>query len=146
MIQYKIVIIDNDGNKTWEDGPNRVLCIAKTLRLKELKPCTYLISAIWNHFTISFNIYYPLKDGFDSINIVGAPQPLNNWLRKGEETIQMKLSEKKTITARDGSKVEGCFWSVTVPFLIQVTIHLIIDILFTIQLLRHQYERKTVKR
>ena len=28
----------------------------------------------------------------------------------------MKLSEKKTITARDGSKGEGCFWSVTVPF------------------------------
>ena len=28
----------------------------------------------------------------------------------------MKLSEKKTITARDSSKVEGCFWSVTVPF------------------------------
>ena len=28
----------------------------------------------------------------------------------------MELSEKKTITARDGSKVEGCFWSVTVIF------------------------------
>jgi hypothetical protein len=109
MIQYKFVIIDKEGNKTWEDGPNRVLCTAKTRGLKELKPRTYLISAIWNHFTISFNIYYPLKDGFDSINIVGAPKPLGNWLRKGEEPIQMKLSEKKTITARDGSKVEECF-------------------------------------
>ena len=99
-------------------------------------------------FTISFNIYYPLKDGFDSINIVGAPKPLGNWLRKGEEPIQMKVSEKKTITARDGSKVEGCFWSVTVPFkfLIQVIIYLIIDILFTIQLLRQQYGRKIVER
>ena len=28
----------------------------------------------------------------------------------------MKLSEKKTTTAKDGSKVEGCFWSVTVLF------------------------------
>ena len=36
MIQYKFVIIDKDGNKTWEDGPSRVLCTAKTRELKEL--------------------------------------------------------------------------------------------------------------
>ena len=76
--------------------------------------------------------------GFDSINIVGSPKPLGNWLRKGEEPIQMKLSEKKTITARDGSKVEGCFWSVTVPFKLADSSNY--------SLLRHQYWRKTVER
>ena len=76
--------------------------------------------------------------GFDSINIVGSPKALGNWLRKVEEPIQIKLSEKKIITARDDSKVEGCFWSETVPFKL-------VD-LSNYSLLRHQYGRETVER
>lgn len=115
VIEYKFVSIDKHGNKKWEDGPNRTLCTSRLKGLTQLRQRTYLIDCVWNHFTITFNIFYPLKDEFDSLNIVGSAKSLSNWLRDNEEPVKMRLSEKKSLTTKDGDVINGQFWTVTVP-------------------------------
>ena len=69
---------------------------------------------MWNHFKINFNIYYPLKNKNENMQIVGEPIPLSNWLREDEKPVKMELSEEKGIIAKDGNLIKGNFWNVTI--------------------------------
>jgi len=44
---------------------------------------------MWNHFKINFNIYYPLKNKNENMQIVGEPIALSNWLREDEKPVKM---------------------------------------------------------
>ena len=112
-IKYKFVCIDNDNNKRWEEGPNRILSTQYLKGLK-FKNGKYILDCMWNHFKINFNIYYPLKNKNENMQIVGEPIPLSNWLREDEKPVKMELSEEKGIIAKDGNLIKGNFWNVTI--------------------------------
>ena len=112
-IKYKFVCVTPNDNR-WEDGPNRLLSTTHLNGLRKDDKGRYVLNCIWNHFTITFNIYYPLKDKDETFQIVGEPPALANWQRKEEKPVPMRLSEYKEITAKDGNTIKGNFWTVTV--------------------------------
>ena len=111
-IKYKFVCINNNTNeKRWEEGPNRLLSANKEhLKGIEFKDNKYILNCIWNHFVIELNIYFPLKDPSENLQVVGEPPVLANWLREGESPVKMELSKDKEIIAKDGNKFKGKFW------------------------------------
>ena len=113
-IKYKFVCINQEKIKRWEEGPNRILS-AKYLKGLKVENGEYILDCMWNHFKINFNIYYPLKDDNEYMQIVGDPIGLGNWLREGEKPIKMELSNIKEIMAKDGNVIKGQFWNITVP-------------------------------
>ncbi len=121
-IKYKFVCIDNDNNKRWENGPNRILSTQYLKGLK-FKNGKYILDCMWNHFKINFNIYYPLKDENEYMQIVGDPIGLGNWLREGEKPVKMEVSEVKEIIAKDGNVMKDRFWNITVPMRIDDTVN-----------------------
>ena len=121
-IKYKFVCIDKDNNKRWEEGPNRILSTQYLKGLK-FKNGKYILDCMWNHFKINFNIYYPLKDKNEYMQIVGDPIGLGNWLREGEKPIKMEVSEVKEIVAKDGNVMKDRFWNITVPMRIDNSVN-----------------------
>ena len=121
-IKYKFVCIDNDNNKRWENGPNRILSTQYLKGLK-FKNGKYILDCMWNHFKINFNIYYPLKNKNENMQIVGDPTGLGNWLREGEKPVKMEVSEVKEIIAKDGNVMKDRFWNITVPMRIDDTVN-----------------------
>ena len=115
LIKYKFAVIsENNKEKRWEDGPNRLLSTTDTNGLPITNDNKYLLICIWNHFIINFNIYFPLKNPNDYLQIVGDPKPLSNWMLNNQPPIKMELSEEKTIKAKDGNEIKGQFWVVSV--------------------------------
>jgi len=88
---------------------------------------------LWNYFIINFNIYYPLRNPNQYIQIVDSIG-LGNWLREGEKLIKMQVSEVKEIIDKYGNIIKDRFWNVTVPMKITdiVNYDFNIDILFII--------------
>lgn len=112
IIRYKFVCISKDDSRQWEEGADRLLCpgLLDSVFLKNGK---YILDCVWNHFKITFNIYYPLNNKDEHFQIVGSPQGLNNWQLDGRKPIKMDLSEEKSIVAKDGNEIHGRFWVVT---------------------------------
>lgn len=113
IIKYKFVCVSYD-KKIWENGPNRLLSASSLNGLETDSKGRYILKMIWEHFNISFNIYFPLKSNKQVFQIVGEPQALANWLRKEEKPIRMELSQEKEIVAKDGNAIKGRFWTVTI--------------------------------
>jgi hypothetical protein len=92
---YKFVCISNDGNyKRWEEGPDRIFhrnlhCHKDENKIK--------MDCIWEHFGITFHIFYPLKNEFEYFQIIGRPKSLGGWFKDGGTPVKMNLSEPKTI-------------------------------------------------
>jgi hypothetical protein len=91
---FKYVCFSDDGKfKRWEEGPDRIFDRTK------FPPNDYdlFINSIWNHLTINFNIYYPLNNEEEYMQIVGDPKNLGNWFKNGGSPLRMHLSEEKTL-------------------------------------------------
>lgn len=112
-IRYKFVCLGKDEVKRWEEGTDRLLC-PSLLDNFFFKNGKYVIDCIWNHFQITFNIYFPLNNKDEHFQIVGEPLALADWQRNGSKPVQMDLSEEKSIIAKDGNDIHGRFWVVTV--------------------------------
>jgi hypothetical protein len=67
-------------------------CDASELEIGKIK-----VDCVWEHFYIIFNIYYPLKNDIEYLQIVGKPKELGHWGKDGELPAKMSLSEKKTM-------------------------------------------------
>jgi len=97
-ISYKFVCMSDDGNyKRWEEGPDRIFC-------RDL-PCfkddkKIKLDCIWEHFGITFHIFYPLKNEFEYFQIIGRPTVLGGWFKNGGTPVKMSLSEPKTIEGK----------------------------------------------
>ena len=115
LIKYKFVCIGENNERRWEVGPNRLLGTEYLKGLKKTSDGKYILDCMWNHFKINFNIYFPLKNKYENLQIVGEPIGLANWLREDEKPIKMELSNDKEIVAKDGNAIRGKFWNVTIP-------------------------------
>ena len=115
LIKYKFVCIGENNERRWEVGPNRLLGTEYLKGLKKTSDGKYILDCMWNHFKINFNIYFPLKNKYENMQIVGEPIGLANWLREDEKPIKMELSNDKEIVAKDGNAIRGKFWNVTIP-------------------------------
>lgn len=79
--EYKYVVVDYDSRqaKRWEQGRNRI-CDPEYLPRKsqhsdELEP---LVDE-WEHFTVTFSLYYPARNENELMRINGATDKLGDW-------------------------------------------------------------------
>lgn len=92
---YKFVCASDDQSyKRWEEGLNRVFEFEK--KLLNLKN-QIKIDCKWEMFLVEFNIYYPLKNDYEFMQLVGGAKGIGNWLLDNGQPCKMKLSEPKTI-------------------------------------------------
>ena len=94
-ITYKFVCVSNDlSYKRWEKGPDRIFHreLHSHKNQKKIK-----MECIWEHFQITFHIFYPLKNDSEYFQIIGGPKALGEWYRNGNAPVKMNLSEPKTI-------------------------------------------------
>lgn len=105
---FKFVCISDDNQyKRWEEGPDRIFDKSKFDRDEEV----IKLDCMWEHFSINFNIYYPLTNDTEYMQIIGGPKPLGAWFKDGGGPIKMKLSEAKTLGG-----ITGKFWEVKLFF------------------------------
>lgn len=93
--EYKFVCATEDQSfKRWEQGSNRVFEFDRKLlnQKKQIK-----LDCKWEAFLLEFNIYYPLNNNFEYMQIVGGAKVLGNWLLENGLPCKMRLSEPKTI-------------------------------------------------
>jgi hypothetical protein len=91
---FKYVCISEDGKFIrWEKGPDRVFDCTKFSQNENF----FKLYSSWETFSIIFNIYYPLKNEIEYLEIIGEPHSLGNWLRDQGSPIRMYLSEVKTL-------------------------------------------------
>jgi len=93
--EYKFVCSTNDQSyRRWEEGPNRVFVFDRSLlnEKNEIK-----LDCKWETYMIEFNIYYPLKNDYEYMQIVGGSKGIGNWLLDNGVPCRMRLSEPKTI-------------------------------------------------
>lgn len=113
IIQYKFVVINTKTNeKRWEQGPNRLLNSNAIFNLPQEDICSFRIDAIWEHFILEFNIYYPLKNDFDCFQI-GANIPEING--GNYHPLKMILSDNKQLPTINHSNINGKFWTISIP-------------------------------
>lgn len=103
FFRYKFVCLSDDGKfKRWEEGPDR------TFYLKALEKNStekYKIDCIWEHFVITFSIYYPLTNDNEYMQIIGKPTALGGWFKDNGVPVKMTLTEPKTLGV-----ISGRFW------------------------------------
>ena len=88
---FKFVCISDDNRyKRWEEGPDRIFN-------NKLGENLVKLDCVWEHFSISFNIYYPLNNEMEYFQIIGGPKEIGNWFREGGQPVKMNLTEPKTI-------------------------------------------------
>jgi len=93
--EYKFVCLSDDQSfKRWEEGCNRIFEFDRKL-LSEKGSIN--LDCKWETFTVEFNIYYPLKNDYEYMQIVGGAKGIGNWLLDNGQPCKMKLSEPKTI-------------------------------------------------
>jgi hypothetical protein len=83
----------SDKHVRWEEGPNRIF--DKTCY--GLSTQTINLECIWEHFVISFNIFYPLGSSTEYMQIVGGVSALGSWFKDGRLPVKMTLTDPKTI-------------------------------------------------
>jgi hypothetical protein len=93
--EYKFVCLaENQSYKRWEEGFNRIflydekLLIANSLIKMDCK---------WESFLLEFNIYYPLKNDCEYMQLVGGAKGIGNWLNDKGVPCKMKLSDPKQL-------------------------------------------------
>jgi hypothetical protein len=94
-LSYKFVCVSEDGNyKRWEEGPDRIFHrdMPGYTGLKKIR-----MDCMWEHFGITFHIFYPLKNESEYFQIIGRPKSLGEWFKNGGTPVKMNLSEPKTI-------------------------------------------------
>ncbi len=90
---FKFVCISDDNKyRRWEEGPDRIFNKSKFENQLTIK-----LDCVWEHFCMSFNIYYPLNNEMEYLQIIGGPKELGNWFREGGQPVKMTLTEAKTI-------------------------------------------------
>jgi hypothetical protein len=111
--EYKFVC-ESDNHKRWEDGMNRIF-LKSRCKESELKEGTVDIECVWEHFYVIFNIFYPLNNEVEYLQIVGEPKELGCWLKDDCPPARMQLSDKKTLKNND-LDITGRFWEAKVLF------------------------------
>ena len=93
--QYKFVCASEDQiYKRWEEGINRVFEYnSKLLNAKN----KIKLDCKWESFIFEYNIYYPLRNDCEYLQIVGGCPGIGNWLLDSFLPCKMKLSEPKEI-------------------------------------------------
>lgn len=93
--EYKFVCASDDQSyKRWEEGINRVFEYDRGLLNAKNK---IKLDCKWEKFIMEFNIYYPLKNDYENMHIVGGAKAIGNWLLDNGLPCKMKLSEPKSI-------------------------------------------------
>lgn len=93
--EYKFVCATDDQSyKRWEEGENRIFEFDKKLLNAKNK---IKLECRWEIFTMEFNIYYPLKNDYEYMQIIGGAKGIGNWLLENGVPCRMRLSEPKTI-------------------------------------------------
>jgi hypothetical protein len=117
---YKFVCLSDDGKfKRWEDGPNRIFFVeGSELKTSSSDDSKYKLECIWEHFYITFNIFYPSNNESEYMQLIGEPACLGSWFKNGGLPIRMSLSEPKTIGCNIKLKlaITGKFWEAKVLF------------------------------
>jgi hypothetical protein len=127
--QYKYVLIDHGSKQAiqWEDGFNRICDPAYLKPLKSLEnngastDCSTfeeesagqspgsrarLLTDEWEHFTVTFSIYYPGQSDLEVMRINGDTTKLGNW-NKGEGPLVMgRGSPRQWLTGEEVSPWE----------------------------------------
>jgi len=93
--EYKFVCAeDKPGSERWEQGKNRLFLFDRKL----LSPKNKIkLDCVWEKFVINFNLYYPLKNDSEKMQITGEVNELGNWSLDNNLFCNMRLSEPKTI-------------------------------------------------
>jgi hypothetical protein len=100
---FKFVCMSEDNKfRRWEEGPDRIFDKRKK---EEDKEKAYKLECVWEHFSIAFNIYYPLSNETEHMQIIGRPDEMGAWFKNGGMPVKMSLTEPKTI-----SGIMGKFW------------------------------------
>jgi hypothetical protein len=98
--QFKFVCESDDHKiQRWEEGMNRIFLMSKCSE-GEIKDRSIKLDCVWEHFYVVFNIYYPLENDVEYLQIVGKPKELGSWLVDGGIPAKMHLSEKKTLKSK----------------------------------------------
>lgn len=92
---YKFVCA-GDKHMRWEQGADRIFDKSKF----EINDDMINLDCVWEHFSISFNIYYPLSNSTEYMQVVGDLKELGSWFKNGASPIKMTLSEHKTIKGK----------------------------------------------
>jgi hypothetical protein len=101
--QYKFVCLSDDNKfKRWEEGPDRIFDKRK---MEQDKDRVYKLDCMWEHFSITFHIYYPLSNETEHMQIIGGPSEIGGWFKNGSSPVKMTLTEPKTIQG-----ISGKFW------------------------------------
>jgi Starch binding domain len=105
--EYKFVCASDDQSyKRWEDGINRVFIFDRSM-LNEKKKI--VLDCKWETFMMEFNIYYPLKNDCEYMQIVGGTKGIGNWLLDGGVPCRMKLSEPKQMGRKISFLIKNLF-------------------------------------
>ena len=100
FFSFKFVCIGEDNLRRWEEGPNRLFDLRKFNTLNSLDDtdnAVYKLDCVWEHFSITFNIYYPLSNETEHLQIIGSPAEIGAWFKNGGLPVKMNLTEPKTI-------------------------------------------------
>jgi hypothetical protein len=89
---YKFICA-SDKQVRWEEGPNRIFDKTQYEFSKQI----INLDCIWEHFTISFNIFYPLANSTEYLQIIGGVSGLGSWFKDGGHPVKMILTDPKTI-------------------------------------------------
>ena len=102
--QYKYVVVDYDSKeaKRWEKGRNRI-CDPQFLEPKTPTSKEFELEDEWEHFTVTFSLYYPLNSKNEFMRINGGTDKLGDW-NKGEGPLAMTLGKERVWLT--GEKVE----------------------------------------
>lgn len=103
FFQFKFVCFSDDNKfKRWEEGPDRIF---DKRTIDEDKDRTYKVDCMWEHFSITFHIYYPVGNEVEHMQIIGGPQEIGGWFKNGSIPLKMSLTEPKTLQG-----IFGKFW------------------------------------
>jgi hypothetical protein len=99
FFNYKFVCLSDDQRfKRWEEGPDRIFYIK--FQNPDSEEGKYKIECLWEHFYITFSIFYPLSNENEYMQIIGHPQPLGQWFKDGGQPVKMTLSKPKSVGSK----------------------------------------------
>ncbi len=84
----------SDKHMRWEEGADRIFDRTKFDENSD----TIKLDCVWEHFSIGFNIFYPLANQTEYMQIIGGVDGLGSWFKNGGSPVKMMLTEPKTIS------------------------------------------------